>query len=78
MKGHSISKNHKEECYSASSLCLNFFPREITSEDNGEAELEQIITCQKSHFSDNVPYLNLFLKKEKQREITFHHLLGKK
>lgn len=43
-KGHYISKNPKENCYSASYLCLNFLPREITSEENREAELEQIIT----------------------------------
>lgn len=39
MKGHCISKNHKK-CYSAS-FCLIFPSMEITSEDNGEAELEQ-------------------------------------
>lgn len=61
IKGHYISKNHKEKCYSASFLCLNFLPGEITLEEKGEAELEQIITCQISLFSDNVSYLNFFL-----------------
>lgn len=64
-KGHYIFKNPKEKCYSASSLCLNFLPREITSEENGEAELEQIITHQKSQFRDSVLYLNFFFIKKK-------------
>lgn len=54
-------------------------PREITSEENGEAELEQIITHQKSQFRDSVLYLNFFIKKKKeQEEITFWHLFGEK
>ena len=61
MKGHYISKNPKENCYSASYLCLNFLPREITSEENREAKLEQIITHPKSQFRNNVLYLNFFL-----------------
>ena len=60
MKERYFSKNHKKKCYSVPSLGLTFSPREITSEDNGEAELGQIITCQKPHFSDNLPYLIFF------------------
>lgn len=61
MKGHYISENPQENCYSAFYLCLNFLPREITSEENREAELEQIITHPKSQFRDNVLYLNFFI-----------------
>jgi hypothetical protein len=41
-------------------FCGKFLTKEIPSEDNEEAELAQMVTCQKLHFSKNVLSLYIF------------------